>query len=308
MSFLFSQTQASAAVLQIADSIGASGDAEMQARALRSLNHAIRHFNNQQKWNWLWTEAPPAYVYAPFTVSAVTASAGQASAASPTGHGLAVDDLVVGSVFLAGTRVSATAVSGFGLYVAPVGYTGTATADITAIRDMYAAPADLKASFTAKLVGSNNVLRPLHRRLQDRVDESEANTSTPEAYDEFLLWNRGKIRLVPAPGAADVLLVRYHREMATASASASTATLDLPDDYEPYLIAWAKFHFLTDKGEGRKDQATVWHAIGEQGLKTMIRDQVTRPDIAWGFVPGAYEIGAMNDNTTRWIPWTYAGG
>lgn len=308
MPFQFSQATVSGTVIELADSVGASADTEMLGRAFKSLNAGIKHFNNLRKWNWLWTEAPPVYVSAPFSVTAVTASAGAASAAAPPGHGIAVDDLVVGTNFLAGTRVSATAASGFGVYAAPSGYSGTATADITVIRDMYAAPSDLKANFTAKLLSSSRPLSPVHRRLMDRSGEPDPSPGSPEGYDEFALWQRSKIRLVPAPGSADVLQVRYHRAMATASASGASATLDIPSDYDPYLIAFSKWHFLMDKGEGRKDQATTWYSFAERGLQQMVRDDTDRPDIAYGFVPGAYESHPHSDNSTRWIPWDYSAG
>src|SRR5689334_23322063 len=103
----FSQVTVSAAIQQIADSAGASADAEMLGRSLISLNAATKYFNSRYKWNWLWTEANPIAVVAPFSV-AVTASAAQVSASALPGHGILVDDWITGNGFMQGVRVTAT--------------------------------------------------------------------------------------------------------------------------------------------------------------------------------------------------------
>lgn len=303
----FSTTPFVTAVQQIADAAGASGDGEMTTRAWRSLNAGLQHFNNRYRWNWLWTEAAPQLVLAPFTVTGVTASGGAASAAAPPGHGLAVDDWLLGSGFAAGVRVSATAASAFGFTLATTGMTGTAVVSVTGNRDFYALPSDWKAAYSVRLLNSPKPLYPVNRRIYDRSGYDQYVASTPEWYDTFQDQARGKIRLVPSPNASDVLELRYHRAMATASASASTATLDIPSDYEPYLIAWAKWHFLTDKGPERAAQAQVWHALGVEGLAVMLRDQQNQPDEAIGFTPGAAMDGWPNDRSTRNLNWSYEG-
>jgi len=304
--FEASQTTVSAAVYQIADSCGASADAEMRARALISLNSGIRHFNNRYKWYWLMTEATPIQVWAPFGVAGVTASAGAASAAAPVSHGVKVDDYLVGSGFAAGCRVTATAVSGFGFSIATTGFTTntTATFALTATRDMYDIPSDWKAPYSVVLIGGVP-LRYIQRRARDRMTDSEQAGGDVYGYDLMMVGSKGKIRLLTPPGGAGWLQVRYHRNMATASASASTATLDVPDNYEPYLMAWAKWHFLTDKGEERKAQAMTWLSLAEDGLKTMLRDQTTIPDEQLGFTPDHVISGRISENSIAYVPWDY---
>jgi hypothetical protein len=118
-----------------------------------------------------------------------------------------------------------------------------------------------------------------------------------------MVGSKGKIRLLSPPNGADWLMVRYYRCMATAAASSTSTTLDIPSDYEHYLIAWAKWHFLTDKGEERKAQATTWLSLAEDGLKTMLKDQTNIPDEDLSFVPGHAQAGPTNDNSVAGIMW-----
>ena len=92
---------------------------------------------------------------------------------------------------------------------------------------------------------------------------------------------------------------KYKRELRRVT------TLDIPQDYEPYLIAWAKWHFLTDKGDGRLEQGKTWYTLGEQGLTMMVKEQNRKPDEDLMMVPGQFRYGNMNDSTTRMIPWEY---
>ena len=311
MSLFQPSTKAVSAVAQeIADTVGASGDGEMTARAGRSLFAALQHFNNTSKWDFLRTEAAPITVFAPFGIGGVSAHAGQASAACPAGHGIKPDDFIgggtVGAFFVAGTRVSATAVGSFGIYGT---IAGSATTDVilsaTATRDMYDLPSDWKAPYTARLVNANIPLNYVGRRLYDRQNNQETQTSTPYWYDLFMVGSRGKMRLLSPPAAADTLNVRYYRRMTIPTTTATADAIDIVQDYELYLVAWAKWHFLLDKGEGRGDQMKTWFAMSQEGLKTMIRDQTQIPDEGLTMMPGHSAFGSWSDNTTRWLPWDY---
>lgn len=305
--FQGSTTPFVSAVQQIADSCGASADTEMTTRAGISLNSAIRHFNSRYKWNWLLTEATPIQVWAPFGVAGVTASAGAASAAaSAAGHGIKVDDWLIGSGFAAGCRVSATAVSGFGYSIATTGFTTNTTAlvSVTATRDMYDLPTDWKAPYSVRLI-SGTPLRYVQRRSRDRQMDSEQDGGDVYGYDLMMVGSKGKIRLLTPPGGGDWLQIRYHRNMATAAASSTGTTLDIPDNYEPYLMAYAKWHFLTDKGEERKSQSTTWLSLAEDGLRTMLKDQTNIPDEELGFTPGHLQAGRTNINSTNSVTWDY---
>jgi len=303
--FEASQTPFVSAVQQIADSCGASADTEMTTRAGISLNSGIRHFNNRYKWNWLLTEAAPIVVVAPFGVAGVTASASVASAAAPAAHGIKTDDFISGLCWPFGTRASATAVSGFGVNALATGFATTATMPVTATRDMYDLPTDFKAVYTCRLLSSNTPLRYVQRRSVDRSSESEQAMHDTYGYDLMMVGSKGKLRLLTPPAGADILQLRYHRNMATAASTATATTLDIPDNYEPYLMAWAKWHFLTDKGEDRKAQATTWLALAENGLTTMLKDQTSLPDEELGFTPGHMQAGRISENSVVGVKWDY---
>ena len=276
---------------EIADSAGASADADMLTRAARSWAAAIEHFNNKVKWDFLLAEGVPTMVVAPFGIT-LTASGGQASASSAGASAFAVDDLFSGPGWILGTRVTATATNAIGLTTSATGFAaGLQQTSATGTRDMYTLPSDMKAMYSVRLQASQRPLHPLRRRIYDRSISSEYTVSTPERYDMFTFGGKGKIRLLPPPAASDVLQMRYYRRMST------TATpVDVPQDYEPYFIAWAKWHFLTDKG--LTERATTWFALAQDGLKTMLADQTVQPDESIGFVPG--HLGGMtSDNSTR---------
>jgi hypothetical protein len=295
----------SAAAQEIADCVGASGDSEMTTRAGRSLFAALEHFNNRAKWNFLLTEASPISIIAPFNVTGVSASAGQASAACPAGHGLQPDDFISLTGLTDGIRVSATAASGFGIYGSFALGAGVQVGTATATRDMYDLPSDWKAPYTVRMVVSKTTLHPVGRRFYDRFNmlSEQSSLTVPTNYDVFMIGSRGKIRILQPPSSPDVLQLRYYRRMTIPTTTATASVLDIHQDYEPYLMAWGKWHFLTDKSEGRGDQLKTWFALSEQGLTTMLKEQTNQPDQDVGFIPGAYVFGVWGDNTTRFINW-----
>ena len=295
----------SAACQEIADTVGASGDAEMTARAGRSLFAALQHFNNRHNWNFTLFEHPPVRVFAPFTVTGVTASAGVASAAAPVGHGIRAYDFVAGSGFGAGVRVSATAVSGFGIFGTINFDTSAAVVDPVFTRDMYDLPTDYKNLYSARLLASPQALRPVGRRLYDRSVGSEQQASTPALYDLFMVGGTGRIRILPPPAAAETLLIRYYRRLTIPTTTATAEAIDIPQDYENYLLADAKWRFLLDKSEGRGEQLTTWHTLADEGLKVMLADETDLPDEDLMFHPGHMSPWPMNDSTTRFIDWNY---
>jgi hypothetical protein len=292
-----------AAIQRVVDTAGASGDSEMSTRALSSLRAAFQNINTK-KYQFTRAEAAPIQVVAPFSVTGVTASAGQASAAAPVGHGFKPDDLVLGDGFMVGARISATAVSGFGIYgTVTATAAGLTVITATAIRDYYDLPSDWRVGYSAKLIGSNRSLAYIQRRGYDRVVSNEFTPGTPAGYDQFLMGTKGKIRLLPPPSAADVLQLRYYRRLYLASATGDATALDIPEDYEETPIAWAKWHFLVDKQEGKSEQAGVWMALAREGLKTILADETAIPDENLGFVPSHTQGAFGGDNSTRYIDW-----
>lgn len=304
---LFTQSTkaVSAVVTEIADAVGASADAEMQTRAFKSLNAGIEYLNGRANWDFLLTEADPISIVGPLSVTGVTAASGQTSAAAPAGHGFLVDDLLAMPGVVLGTRITATAASGFGFNSTLTNTVGTGTVQTaTATRDMYALPSAWKSPYSVRLLAVPSTLRPLRRRFYDRSILNEFQASTPVGYDVFTIGGKGKIRMLPPPSAPDVLELRYYRRMTVGSATADGTMLDIPQDYEPYLIAWSKWHFIMDKGEGRSEQGSTWLAFAQDGFKQMLSDQTRLPDEDLMFVPGAVTYNpAWTPNMTRYIDW-----
>jgi len=296
---------ASAVVSEIADTVGASGDSEMLTRSLRSLNAAVEHFNNRSNWNFSLTEQAPITVFAPFSVTGVTANGGAYWVDAPVGHGVKPYDFIGGNYFAMGTRVSSTAVSGFNIFGTVTGLVGTATGSASFTRDMYDLPSNFKAMYSVRTLNNNTTLRQANRRFYDRSVSNEQTTTTPAGYDLFMVGGLGKLRLLPPPSSSDTLQVRYYRRMYIPTATGDSTTLDIPQDYEPYLIAWAKWHFLVDKGDGRLEQGRTWFPLGEQGLSMMVKEQNRKPDEDLMMIPGQFNYGNLNDSTTRMIPWEY---
>lgn len=295
------------AIGQIADSAGASGDAEMRTRALASLRASFQ-FLNSKKWEFTRTEASPIQVIGPFIVTGITASGGSSTVSAVGGHGIKPDDAIFSTRgFILGARVSATAASSFTFNGTITGFTGTATADGSFGRDFYDLPSDWKVGYSVRLLSSQRPLGYIQRRIYDRIISDEYSFGTPEGYDQFQIGAKGKIRLVPGPGTNDVLQLRYYRRMYLGTATGDTTALDIPEDYELTPIAWAKWHFLTDKGE-RSDQAQTWVALAKEGLTTMLADQTQIPDEGLVYLPGTTTyFNQFGDRSTRYIPWEYTG-
>ena len=307
---LFNQsTKAVSAVVQeIADAVGASADPEMQVRAYRSLSAGLQHFNNRANWDFALVESDPISVIGPFEVTGVSASAGQSSALAPAGHGFLIDDVLVFPGVQPGTRVSTTAAGSFTFNSTIGSGIGTGVQVVTAVgqRDVYTLPSAWKAPYSIRMHGAQSTLRPIRRRLYDRSITSEFTTSTPVAYDIFIIGGKGKIRLLPPPAQPDTMQLRYYRRMEVPSASGATGLLDVPQDYEPYLIAWSKWHFIMDKGEGRSEQGQTWISFATDGIKTMLADQTRIPDEDLKFTPGHYTYDpAHGPNSTRGNNWDY---
>lgn len=298
----------SAACQEIADTAAASGDTEATTRAGRSLFAALEHFNNRANWDFALVEGTPITLFGPFTVTGVTAVAGQVSAQAPQNSGIKIDDLITGNGFLAGTRVTATATAAgpkdvFGVNQAITTNIGTS---VTVIRDFYDLPSDWKSVYSIKLYTNQNSLRIARRRTWDRSVFDEYTPGTPLYYDVFGIGGKGKVRLLPPPAATDSMQLRYYRRLTVPTTTATADALDIPQDYEPYLVAWAKWHYLIDKSEARGDQAQTWISFANDGLKMMLADQTRIPDEEVMFVPGHYSFG-YNINSTRQRDWDYTG-
>lgn len=281
----------------------------MTTRAHHSLNAATKHFNSRYKWSFLETEATPISVVGPIGFTAVV-SAGETSAFFGSTPGITANDFLVGGPYQVGTRITAfeysTAIGSgsFGFDRAAVSGNGVTPMSATAVRDLYDLPTDWKQAYSVRLLGAKTTLYPAIRRVYDRSLGDEFASSSPSSYDIFGVGQYSKIRLLPPPSGSDTLLLRYYRRMATQSVSATAQTLDIPLDYDQYLIAWAKWHFLTDKGENYQAQSRTWLAFAQEGLVTMLREQTALPDQDVAIIYGGGILNySGNDASTRHIAW-----
>lgn len=290
------------AVTQIADSASVSGDTQMQGRAHLSLRAAMQYIAGRTRWDFLRAEPAPQIVTAPFSLGGVSATAGSAYVGLPSAHGLAVYDIVSASGFLLGTRISATAGTGFGVTVAPTA--GGSAITGTFIRDSYDAPSDMRNEYGVKLLTSGRPLIYQKRRQYDRSVTDEYVPGTPYNYDLFVLGSQSKIRLIPPPAGSDLLLQRYYRAISIASVSGATSSIDIPEDYEYVPLAWAKWHFLTDKADSQAPRAQTWLSLAQDGLKQMLGEQANLPDDDLTMVPGHLRFW-WDTQSTRWINWDY---
>lgn len=321
MAFLNNSTLTTAnAAKQIADSAGASADTEMVARAALSYAAAINHFSNFSNWQWALVEAPTILVTGPFSPMVPgggNAIAGSASGGgnsisfavgNVTGFGIVSGDFVTGPMFASYSagRVSATASAGAAPNTtATVGFaetfntslisSGGVTAFITANRDEYDVPSDWKQPYSARLLASQYTVRPIGRRFYDRSITSEFNpVGTPLYYDIFTIGTQSKIRLLRPPSQTDRLQLRYYRRLI-----ASADPCDIPAQYEGYMIAFAKWHFLTDKADSQ-ERANQWMQFAQNGLQQMLKETERQPDEDLSFQPGFYGYNvALGPNSVR---------
>lgn len=306
MAFLNNSTLATAtAAKYVADAAGASADSEMVARAALSYAAAINHFSNFSNWEWTLVEAPTILVTAPFAIPGASATANLNYILTPTtAHGVVSGDFVQGDVFSPYTagRVSATAASGANGVIgfaetfnaSLISTAGTAVT-VSANRDEYDIPSDWKQPYSLRMLGSQYTLRPIGRRHYDRSVTTEyAPAGTPLYYDIFTVGTQSKIRLLRPPMSTDRLQIRYYRRL-----SATTTPCDIPAQYEAYLIAFAKWHFLVDKAD-MQERANQWLQFSNNGLQQMLKEAVRQPDEDLMFLPGHYSMNvALGPNSVR---------
>lgn len=287
------------AVQEIADSAGASANHEMRVRAHRSLRASFQYLNSRTTWEYLFAHAAPIQITGPF-YPPMSATAGAGSAEVGAGHGIEPDDLIGGPGLILGARVTATATTAVGFNVTLTGIGAGSAFTASASRDLYSLPSDFKKPYTVHMLGTQRSIRFRRPRTFDRLISDTRQASTVYEYDVSRIAGKGKLRLLFVPNGADVLDVQYYRRMYLGTATGDTTPLDIPQDFEWTPIAFAKWHFLTDKKEN--EQAGSWFSLSERGIESMLRDNVRQPDEDLRFQPG-HVRGGYSDNDTRVIPW-----
>jgi len=161
----------------------------------------------------------------------------------------------------------------------------TATATVVGGTADYSLPANFKSIYTVRLTTLNRTLAYLPRRQYDRAVWNQSQSGDPTHYSLFLAGlDNGQITLIPTPGSGDTLGLRYFRRM-TVPPSAGATAIDIPQDYESYVLALAKALYLIDKG-AEESKWGFWKNYAEEGM-TFAKGSDTRiPDDDLVFIPG----------------------
>lgn len=302
--FQQSSTSLTTAKQQITDSAGVSADSEMLARAALSFKAAVLHWNNLANWRALQTEYPGISVVAPFSVSGCALTSGSTTITTTVASGfnsVVKWDILSGSGTVLDMNVSATGGTAAAGNVTSITATLAASATVTGVsltftRDLYDLPTDFKAVYTARLLSQPRPLQYVGRRVYDRIAYDQTSAGAPFLYDLFREGELGKIRMIPPPNASDTLKIRYYRRLSEAA-----DPIDVHVDWEPYFIAWAKWHFLTDKKDG-SERAREWIQFAQQGVAQMLKGNTNIPDEELAFLP-SHSATYTNVNSTSYSDW-----
>ena len=162
----------------------------------------------------------------------------------------------------------------------------TASASVVAGTADYSLPSNFKSIYGAKLTTINRQLAYLPRRQYDRAVWNQTAGGDPSHYSLFLAGlDEGKITLIPTPGSADTLSLKYFRRM-TIPPSAGATAIDIPQDYESYVLALAKALYLIDKG-AEESKWGFWKAYAEEGMAFAKGSDTRIPDEDLVLVPGS---------------------
>jgi hypothetical protein len=240
-------------------------------------------------------------------ITGCTASGGTNYVTTPNqSHGILPQDFVQGQMFSsnAAGRVTATATGGGGTGI--IGFAnnfnttliasaGAGNITVSANRDMYDLPTDFKQPYDARLLDAQYTIRFVGRRHYDRSVTSEfLPAGTPLYYSDFNFGQLGKFQLLRPPAQTDRLQLRYYRKM-----DPTSATADIPEQYEPYLMAYAKWHFLLDKADAY-ERANQWLTFAMEGLKQMFKENTRKPDEDLMMYPGHYSFNLpLGPNSVR---------
>jgi len=162
----------------------------------------------------------------------------------------------------------------------------------------YALPTTFKKPYDAYLATSRTKLNFLVRQEWDSYAPGSATSGTPFLYSLFNSGTTGNIELLPIPSGADVLVVRYYRDIKTPTGD--DELLDIPQRYEGALIAMARGILASLKDADRK--ADMWTMRGEKAYMQAKADDIRTPDEVLSFDPQPFLSPALNPNWTgQWL-------
>lgn len=82
----------------------------------------------------------------------------------------------------------------------------------------------------------------------------------------------------PANSDSSGANLRYYRRL-TMPTDTSGSTLDVPEDYEEGVLAWASYHYLLNHGgDPRSERTIMWKQAAEEALTDAVRANQNVPD------------------------------
>ena len=161
----------------------------------------------------------------------------------------------------------------------------------------YNLPTNHRSIYDVRLTSNAIPLRPFRQRDYDRIT-SQPTSGTPIGYNVFPSsavealdpQHTGmSIRFIPTPSMSDTATVKYYRR--TSVLTSTGYTIDLPRQYQFWVVYAAKAMILADRG-GDWDRATFWQKKADRLLQLMKFDDQSRltDNEGDGFKPGDFGI------------------
>lgn len=174
-------------------------------------------------------------------------------------------------------------------------FLGKSSTALTVTSGAATLPTDFKYMYGGIITNTNQPLYPISQALMD-IATFAGSVGTPAFYSLFKggLAGSYQIKITPTPTDGSTITLNYHRSMAIPTADSDV--LDIPQDYENYLLAEAKYLYLLDKG-GEPERAAGWKDYYESGKRKAIMAESRRPQESKLLIPeGGLHINTSLDN------------
>ena len=258
--------------------IGGAGDTAIIAQARDALKGAMEELLHRNNWTYLRQDTSVS-----FTVGGCDLQAGGVIETTENFNRVAEGMAVAGTDVVAGAKV-ASFNSNTNLVVSPVNPTPNAgpltltfSGNITIVAgtDLYDLPALVWKPMSARLISSQ--FRPLAYIQPGKYDDISYDQSVQGSVVAYTLYNakshdtdnqRGVLRLIRVPSAADVVLVKYYR-----LPSFDGTDVDVPDEYLYTFLDFARLHLLRSKDAGSRRLPMLTRDIEQRVARAISADR-----------------------------------
>lgn len=142
----------------------------------------------------------------------------------------------------------------------------------------YSLPTEFKKAYACYLPTAQVWLQNLDERLYIQTGGPWQSGWTGH-YRLSNVSGNGTITLGPSAPSADTLYLWYYRRMS--STPGTIETLDVPQDWDQYILSQAKATLIADKGPTEK--LAYWQGKAEVGFKIAVAEDEDNPDADPGF-------------------------